>query len=504
MSSQLEDWEVAIIRAMLGSEEFSKQQIVAYFSRPDRSINQARISEISNDHERYDGISPASSDELNRFVETWRASNSGVYGKPGDEIIPHDRLAPMFKLKRGTQNKLDISENSKVEGKESFDWGSRAKYCKTLAGMANNQGGYILFGVIDQSFEIVGIDQSRMERFDLKKANEYISRSYNQSLEIEKGTFQAGDKFVGFLHVKPSSNKPVICKIDGDGLFSGDVFFRYPGQTTRIRAPELEIILREQETSAEGRLLNLVARLSETGARNAALIDLRNGTVEGERGQFLIDKKLLDQVKFVTRGNFVDDDGAPSLRLVGEVKAINKEPLSFDQKVVSSITEDQIQEAFLKQKCEYDPRTYIQAQTHLQPRWFPIFFFAKEAGLSLKELVDLISGSKSPYTQRISDQISRVRSGKPPAGAPARLSVRHEVNLLTSGDPISISDEHEARSLARAARIIEPSEVSLERVLETLSQIRFQFGNSQKLKAEFRYSLSSIDIHWFRGEVPAE
>jgi hypothetical protein len=41
----LEKWEVAIVKAML-TQKYVPQDIQAYFSRPTRSINHARISEI--------------------------------------------------------------------------------------------------------------------------------------------------------------------------------------------------------------------------------------------------------------------------------------------------------------------------------------------------------------------------------------------------------------------------------------------------------------------------
>ena len=69
---QLADWEVAIIRAMLAFGKFKKQEIVAYFSRPDRSINQGRISEIEDSHERYKGVAVASKAELEKFLADWK------------------------------------------------------------------------------------------------------------------------------------------------------------------------------------------------------------------------------------------------------------------------------------------------------------------------------------------------------------------------------------------------------------------------------------------------
>jgi len=68
---QLENWEVSLIRKMLNSGIFTKQQILAFFSQPRRSINQARISEIATGHERYEGIREATNEELETYLQEW-------------------------------------------------------------------------------------------------------------------------------------------------------------------------------------------------------------------------------------------------------------------------------------------------------------------------------------------------------------------------------------------------------------------------------------------------
>jgi hypothetical protein len=73
---QLAEWQVAIIRAMLAAGKFKKQEIVAYFSRPDRSINQGRISEIEDHHKRYKGIVPPRMPSWRSFSRTGRRSVS--------------------------------------------------------------------------------------------------------------------------------------------------------------------------------------------------------------------------------------------------------------------------------------------------------------------------------------------------------------------------------------------------------------------------------------------
>jgi len=65
----LEKWEVAIVKAML-TRKLVAQDIQAYFSRPTRSINHARISEI-RDGSSHKAVKSATDDELDRFLDAW-------------------------------------------------------------------------------------------------------------------------------------------------------------------------------------------------------------------------------------------------------------------------------------------------------------------------------------------------------------------------------------------------------------------------------------------------
>jgi hypothetical protein len=61
--------EVPFVKAMIANG-YPNQKIVAYFTRPDRSINQGRISEIRKE-KRYKSIKAASDDALASFLESW-------------------------------------------------------------------------------------------------------------------------------------------------------------------------------------------------------------------------------------------------------------------------------------------------------------------------------------------------------------------------------------------------------------------------------------------------
>jgi hypothetical protein len=88
----LEKWEVAIVKAML-AKKYVPQDIQAYFSRPTRSINHARISEI-RDGTKHKTVKTATSDELDAFLAAWPNIDpaTGLHLR-GDELLVKAREA---------------------------------------------------------------------------------------------------------------------------------------------------------------------------------------------------------------------------------------------------------------------------------------------------------------------------------------------------------------------------------------------------------------------------
>lgn len=69
VGNKLEKWEIAIVKAML-AKKYVPQDIQAYFSRPTRSINHARISEI-RDETKHKQVKAASDEDLDLFLDAW-------------------------------------------------------------------------------------------------------------------------------------------------------------------------------------------------------------------------------------------------------------------------------------------------------------------------------------------------------------------------------------------------------------------------------------------------
>lgn len=89
----LERWEIALVKAMLARGGYNDQDILAYFTRPTRSVNHRVISEIRN-KTKHRTLKPASEDQLDDFLATWPDIDSDTgLSLRGDELLIKAREA---------------------------------------------------------------------------------------------------------------------------------------------------------------------------------------------------------------------------------------------------------------------------------------------------------------------------------------------------------------------------------------------------------------------------
>jgi hypothetical protein len=63
----LERWEIALIKALLAQGGYNDQDVLAFFTRPTRSINHRAIGEIRTET-KHRAIRAASTEELDSFL----------------------------------------------------------------------------------------------------------------------------------------------------------------------------------------------------------------------------------------------------------------------------------------------------------------------------------------------------------------------------------------------------------------------------------------------------
>lgn len=102
-ANKLDRWEVAVIKRMIASGGMNDQDILAFFTRPTRSINHARIAEIRNQI-KHRSVAPATQAELDTFLAAWPEIDptTGAHLR-GDELLVKAREA-MIQAVQGYNN----------------------------------------------------------------------------------------------------------------------------------------------------------------------------------------------------------------------------------------------------------------------------------------------------------------------------------------------------------------------------------------------------------------
>lgn len=126
-------------------------------------------------------------------------------------------------------------ESKHVEFKEMLPKNSE-KYTKTVIAYANTQGGKLLFGVVDETREIVGIDETILFPVMDSIANA-VSDSCEPQIVPEIEPYTIDGKTIIIVTVSPEPQRPYYLKSKGK---EKGTYIRV-GATTRLASPEDEL-----------------------------------------------------------------------------------------------------------------------------------------------------------------------------------------------------------------------------------------------------------------------
>lgn len=396
------DHEISLIKAML-ARGMANNSIQFYFNRQDRPVNSGRITGI---RQRAYGpeVTEASNAELTEFLANFTSAEptAKVLEIEGGALAPalpmeERTLRSFFRREADGRWYFIKGESDGFECKENFNIRNFSKPLKTIAGFANNRGGYVLFGVKDlpMSFEVCGLADDRFAETDQNKFSQTIRSALAPTPRFEVATIHLDGLKVGIIHVEPHSSKPVIASKNEGDVAEGSIYYRYSGETKAISYADLRAILDERDLRSREAILPMVQRLLELGPANALVANLADGQLEGGKRPILIDPASLEQIKFIKEGAFDEVDGAPTLKVIGDAQVVAEGSVLPVRTVREEITVEAILRNFINRSTVEQPFAYFRQVSHEVGWVSPIFYYLHLAGKSREAAISALRASKN-------------------------------------------------------------------------------------------------------------
>ena len=222
-------------------------------------------------------------------------------------------------------------ESQELEFKEQFNFAALAEYLRDFAGFANNRGGYLVFGVTDSPRVAAGLSDSardQFEKIDPEKISGYLLDYFSPSIDWEPASFEIDGRVFGVFRVGAAGRKPVVAKKNagkGQEIKNGEIYYRYGGRTQRIQFAELESIITRPIERNNREWQDLVQKIGDAGPSNAAVLDTERALIQKHDAQVLVvDDQLASKLRLIKEGRFEERSGAPTLKLLGDVRPIDK------------------------------------------------------------------------------------------------------------------------------------------------------------------------------------
>jgi hypothetical protein len=410
------DEEIGLIKAML-SRGMKNKDIQFYFNRQDRAVNSGRITGI-RDRSYGPEVLKASDEALSAFIANFAspalaAPSIVVESAPAAPLdaIDEKMLRSFFAKDTGGVWHCTAGESDEFECKEGFSLRNFGKPLRTIAGFANNRGGYLFFGVKDKplGFAVCGLADDRFTDTDQNKFSQTIRSVLEPTPRFRVASLKLDTMTVGVIHVEPHGAKPVIAsKTEGD-VAEGAIYYRYPGETKAICYADLRAILDERDQRSREAILPMVQRLLELGPKDAMVANLADGQLEGGQRPIIIDQQLVERIKFIRDVQFDEVDGAETLRLVGDVSAVDLSSVTTIKTVRTEVTEESIVRNFVGRVVVEEPLAYVRQASHEQSFLLPIFYYLHLAGQSREGAVADLKAHRNAKPNTAKEIIRRLK-----------------------------------------------------------------------------------------------
>jgi hypothetical protein len=334
----------------------------------------------------------------------------------------------------------------------------------------------------------------KLTGYDPAKLNQYLASILSPVPEWQKLELELAGKTIGIIYVPRARERPlVVTKDDGD-LREGDILYRYPGETRRIKHAELVGIIQERAEEVQRYWADVLGRINRAGVQNVAIFDTASGEVSGRTGSFLIDEALLPQVKFITEGHFTEKEGAPALRLIGYVEPVG--PAGAKGAVVIKhglITDADHFSDFASRAVVPEPALYVQRSAYSNRKWLPIYYYLRLAGLTIEDGIKILNEQKDARPHHLEQLIERLEKRHTPRGAAKPPSTEPERGRILDETIAAPVDENECVRLVKAVRALKAGELNPDFLLPLLGHCLETFPATQQA---VQYALCHLDVIW--------
>jgi len=344
---------------------------------------------------------------------------------------------------------------------------------RAVAALANNRGGYIFFGVANEDYRAEGIDATFAQTDIVQIVEKTKSHLSPTPTIVTKDTIRLGSVVIGFLYVAKHPNPPVIVYRDGEGLNEGEILFRYPGQSARIKFGDLRAMLDERDRRAQVALASAVGKIADVGTGNALILDTDKNVLDAKGYSILIDQKLAESLKFIKEGEFDERQGAPTLKLVGEVAPVTIKGVTTAGVVAhAAIFQEDILQKFLDQTKVDQPIQYIYAGLAQSRLWLPIFYYARMSGetnAKVAELVQSLKVSQKGKKKLLVERLERRRSAFTKAVTYSAKAIAVDVSKGKFKVPSSLV---EVSPFAQGLTAVRDTKATLEQLLDAIRRCK--------------------------------
>jgi len=155
-------------------------------------------------------------------------------------------------------------EDTNIEFKSILDWEakeSKAKYLKEIAAFANSNGGYLVFGIDNETRKVIGLQKTK--DVDSKLILDSFRSYFTPAVRFSSRTFKLINNDLFIIYIYKRESLPIISIKDYANIIEiSTIYYRYSGEASKIRYPELiEIFNNTRSENTYKEVINKIIEL---------------------------------------------------------------------------------------------------------------------------------------------------------------------------------------------------------------------------------------------------